>query len=46
MRLKLIGFRSHGARTQDPPLVEPTPEQLHIAAETLRSEGAFDLLVI
>jgi pyruvate-formate lyase-activating enzyme len=33
MRVKMIGFRAHGARPHDPPLAEPTPDDLAAAAE-------------
>lgn len=46
MRLKVIGYRAHGVRPQDPPLVEPTPEQLAVAADVLRSAGDFRITVV
>lgn len=46
MRLKVIGFRAHGARPHDPPLIEPTPEQLDAAACVLRSTGDFRITVV
>lgn len=46
MRLKIIGFRGHGARPHDPPLVEPAPTALHSAAELLRSVSPFLITVI
>jgi len=46
MRVKLIGFRSHGARPHDPPLVEPTIDVLHAAADILTSNAGFDILVV
>jgi pyruvate formate lyase activating enzyme len=46
MRVKLIGFRRHGARDHDPPLIEPTPDQLESAANVLRAVGSFDLTLI
>jgi pyruvate-formate lyase-activating enzyme len=46
MRVKLIGFRQHGARPHDPPLVEPTPDQLQAAAAILREVADFDISVI
>lgn len=36
MRVKVIGFRAHGARPHDPPLVEPTRSDLAAAAERLQ----------
>jgi pyruvate formate lyase activating enzyme len=46
MRVKVIGFRAHGVRPHDPPLVAPTPESLVAAAQTLRSVAAFDVSVV
>jgi pyruvate formate lyase activating enzyme len=46
MRIKLIGFRKHGARPQDPPIVEPTHESLQQAAEALRLIAPFDICVV
>jgi pyruvate formate lyase activating enzyme len=46
MRVKVIGFRAHGARPHDPPLVEPTPDALTHAAAVLRSVAPFDLTVV
>jgi pyruvate formate lyase activating enzyme len=46
MRLKVIGFRDHGARPHDPPLVEPTPAQLEAATDVLRSIGDFEVTVV
>jgi pyruvate-formate lyase-activating enzyme len=46
MRVKLIGFRNHGARPHDPPLVEPSPSELHQAADVLRSTARFDVSVV
>lgn len=46
MRVKVIGFRRHGVRPHDPPLVEPTLESLHAAAEILVSVADFDLTVV
>jgi len=46
MRLKVIGFRSHGARPHDPPLVEPTRTQLEAAVDELRSAGDFRISVV
>lgn len=36
MRVKVIGFRSHGARPHDPELVEPTVGELTAAAASLQ----------
>ncbi len=46
MRLKVIGFRSHGTRPHDPPLVEPTAAQLDTFADMLRSVAPFDVCVV
>jgi pyruvate-formate lyase-activating enzyme len=46
MRVTLIGFRRHGARDHDPPLVEPTPEQMGTAAEIIGSTGGFSITVV
>ena len=35
MRVKIIGFRRHGARDHEPALLEPTPEELAAAAENV-----------
>ena len=46
MRVKLIGFRAHGARPRDPPLVEPTADRMAEAADLLRSLGDFQVSVV
>lgn len=46
MRLKVIGFRGHGVRPHDPPLAEPTPAQLTVAADVLGSTGDFRITVV
>lgn len=46
MRLKVIGFRGHGARPHDPPLVEPSGNQLAAAADVLRSVGDLQVTVV
>jgi pyruvate formate lyase activating enzyme len=46
MRLKVIGFRAHGTRPHDPPLVEPLPDQLAEFADTLRSVAPFDISIV
>lgn len=46
MRVKVIGFRLHGARPHDPPLREPTREQLDATAAILRATAPFDVAVI
>ena len=46
MRIKLIGFRAHGARPHDPPLAEPNQEALLAVADLLRQEAEFDICVV
>ena len=46
MRLKVIGFRSHGARPHDPALREPSPDALQAVADLLREVAAFDICVV
>ncbi len=46
MRLKIIGFRSHGARPQTPPLVEPTSDSLHAAADLFNRVAHFTIQVV
>ncbi len=46
MRIKLIGFRAHGARPHEPALVEPTWEALIGAAELLGDVAPFDICTI
>ncbi len=46
MRVKVIGFRSHGARPHAPALVEPKPEALQSIASQLRAVAAFDVCII
>jgi pyruvate-formate lyase-activating enzyme len=46
MRVKLIGFRAHGARPHDPPLVEPTSESLQHAAEVFGAAASFDICMV
>ncbi|MDO8362971.1 MAG: hypothetical protein Q7V88_08735, partial [Actinomycetota bacterium] len=46
MRLKLIGFRAHGARPHQPPLVEPGPEGLQAAAQVLAEVAPFHLICV
>ena len=46
MRLKVIGFRAHGARRHDPPLVEPTPDSLRAAAGVLADTAPFEITVV
>lgn len=46
MRIKLIGFRAHGARPHDPPLVEPRHEALLAAADLLRQVADFDICIV
>lgn len=46
MRIKLIGFRPHGVRPHDPPLVAPTTDQLAASADAVRAAGAFELTMV
>jgi pyruvate formate lyase activating enzyme len=46
MRVKLIGFRPHGARPHDPAMVEPTPESLQEAADLLQAIAPFEVCVV
>ena len=46
MRLKLIGFRSHGVRPATRRMVEPTPEQMETYEETFRTRGLFSVAVV
>ena len=46
MRVKVIGFRSHGTRPHDPPLVEPTPADLAACADILSSVAPFDICIV
>jgi pyruvate-formate lyase-activating enzyme len=46
MRLKLIGFRAHGARPHDPPLIEPTRDSLDQIAAILGTTSEFELAVV
>ncbi len=46
IRVKLIGFRRHGVRDHDPPLVEPSAEQMAAIADRLRAVAAFDVAVV
>ena len=46
MRVKLIGFRSHGARPQVPALAEPTHDALLHAAGVLSSVAPFEICAI
>ncbi len=46
MRVKIIGFRAHGARKSSLPLIEPSRDALNAAAETLRSVAPFDICVV
>lgn len=46
MRVKLVGFRDHGARPHDPPLVEPGPATMESIAEKFRDIAQFDVHVV
>ena len=46
LRVKLIGFRSHGVREHDPPLVEPSRDALELAADILLATAPFDICIV
>jgi len=46
MRVKVIGFRAHGARPHMPALVPPTPDALDATAALLQQVAPFDVCVI
>jgi pyruvate formate lyase activating enzyme len=46
MRIKVIGFRSHGARPHDPELIEPTPAALQRIADLLHEVAPFDVCIV
>lgn len=46
MRLVIIGFRGHGVRPHDPPLVEPSRRALAAAAEVMCRVAPFDAVVV
>lgn len=46
MRLKLIGFRAHGARPHEPALVEPSAADLRTAAAILTDTASFDICIV
>ena len=46
MRVKLIGFRDHGVRPHNPPLVEPDPAEMESIAAQFRDIAQFDLHVV
>lgn len=46
MRVKVIGFRTHGVRPHGPPLTEPSGAQLDAVADLLRSAGDFRITVV
>jgi pyruvate-formate lyase-activating enzyme len=46
LRLKVIGFRAHGARSHDPPLREPSLDALTALADLLRSIAPFDVTLV
>jgi pyruvate-formate lyase-activating enzyme len=46
VRVKVIGFRAHGARPHDPPLREPSPDELVAVADRLRGVAPFALTVV
>ena len=46
LRVKVIGFRAHGAREHDPPLIGPSRSALDAAAEILLAVAPFDICVV
>jgi pyruvate formate lyase activating enzyme len=46
MRVKLIGFRDHGARPHHPPLVAPGPAAMESIAELFRDIARFDVHLV
>jgi pyruvate formate lyase activating enzyme len=46
MRVKLIGFRHHGARPHDPALVEPVPAVMESIAELFRDVAQFHVHLV
>jgi YjjW family glycine radical enzyme activase len=46
LRIKLIGFRQHGVRSQYADIPEATPEHLALLADVIRSAGIEDLVVV
>lgn len=46
LRIKVIGFRRHGARPHVPELAEPSPDDLAVAAEHLRRAADFDICLV
>ena len=46
MRVKLIGFRAHGARPHEPALVEPTRDALADAGDILHRVAEFNICTI
>ncbi len=46
LRVKIIGFRSHGVREQDPALVEPSRQSLEASADVLLATAPFDICIV
>lgn len=46
MRIRLIGFRPHGARPHDPPLTEPAHDALCAAADLFHTIAPFRITVV
>lgn len=46
LRLKLIGFRAHGVRDHDPPLVEPSRQVLDASADIFLATAPFDVCIV
>lgn len=46
MRVELIGFRAHGARPHDPPLVGPSADRMVRTADLIGSLGDFQVSIV
>lgn len=46
LRVKIIGFRSHGVREHVPPLVEPSRQALEASADVFLAAASFDVCVV
>jgi len=46
MRVQLTGFRHHGVRPHDPPLVDATPASLDAIGDRFRAVAPFDLCIV
>jgi pyruvate formate lyase activating enzyme len=46
LRVKLIGFRPHGVREHNPPLVEPSRHALEASADIFLTTAPFDVYIV